>query len=329
MLDWNPFNEFGVTDYNQFKEFPFLESESIKQLKSTTSGRIRDGFRFPERMVLIGVPGIGKTTSLFYIHDLLQESKKCNIFMFTKFFTEAEDFKIETGADLFSVTKSPTYILIDFPDTINAINYKKFLDFVWKLMTHENYKNINLIFALNISHFNRSFNLSEILGKFYKFRLDPMTQDESKQLIKARLKMANSDNFFEDDVYDVIYKFSKGIPRNVICASRALVDRYINHESINFSEAKRILNEEYIDKIINDREQNPRKQDLYKAIIQILVKDFKGTSSNQTELLKILTEKLSIGKNKGMSLISDLSKFGLLEFSTGGVNNNQKVISVK
>lgn len=329
MLSFNPFTEYGVTDYIQFKEFPFLESESIKQLKSTTQGRIRDNFRFPERMVLLGEPGIGKTTSLFYIHDLLVDSKKCNVFIFSKFFIDSEEFEMETKMPLFEVTKKPTYILVDFPDTINAMNFKKFLDYLWKLMTHENYKNINLIFALNISHFNRSFTLSEILGKFYKFRLDRMTEEESKELIKARLKMANSDNYFEDDVYDVIYKFSKGIPRNIICASRALVDRYINEDSVNFSQAKKILKEEYIDKIINDRESNPKKKILYKSIIRIIIEDFNGSSPNQTELTKILSDKLKIGKNKGMNLLSDLSKFGLVEFSTGGINNNQKIISVK
>jgi intein/homing endonuclease len=269
------------------------------------------------------------STSLFYIHDLLVESKKCNVFIFSRFFTDGEEFRIETGESLAEVTKIPTYILVDFPDTINAANFKKFLDYLWKLMTHENYKNINLIFALNISHFNRSFNLSEILGKFYKFRLDRMTEEESKQLIKARLKMANCDNYFEDEVYEVIYKFSKGIPRNIICASRALVDRYINEDSINFSQAKTVLKEEYIDKIINDREQDPQKKMLYKAIIKIIIEDFKGCASNQSELTDVLTEKLQIGKNKGMNLLSDLYKFGLLEFSKGGTNNNQKIISVK
>lgn len=329
MLTFNPFTEYGITDYTQFKEFPFLESESIKQLKNTTQGRIRDNFRFPERMVILGEPGIGKTSSLFYIHDLLEESKKCNVFIFSKFFTDAEEFKIDTGSNLNDVTKVPTYILIDFPDTINAMNFKKFLDYIWKLMTHENYKNINLIFSLNISHYNRSFSLSEILGKFYKFRLDRMTEEESRELIKKRLLMANCDNYFEEDVYDVIYKFSKGIPRNIICASRALVDRYINQDSVNYSQAKKILKEEYIDKIINDREQNPKKKQLYKDIIRVIMEDFNGTSPNQSELTNTLTLKLKIGKNKSMTLLSDLYKFGLLEFSTGGVNNNQKIISVK
>jgi len=328
-LSCNPFTEYGITDYAQFKEFPFLESESIKQLKSTTNGRIRDNFRFPERMVLLGEPGIGKTSSLFYIHDLLTESKKCNVFIFSKFFTDSDEFEIETGEKLLEVTKIPTYLLVDFPDTINSTNFKKFLDYLWKLMTHENYKNINLVFALNISHFNKSFTLSEILGKFYKFRLDRMTEEESRELIRARLKMADCDNYFEDEVYEVIYKFSKGIPRNIICASRALVDRYINEDSVNYSQTKKILKEEYIDKIINDRESNPKKKLLYKSIIRIIVEDFNGTSPNQTELLNTLTDKLKIGKNKGINLLSDLYKFGLLEFSTGGVNNNQKITSVK
>ena len=63
--------------------------------------------------------------------------------------------------------------------------------------------------------------------------------------------------------------------------------------------------------------------------MKILLEDFKGTSTNQTELTNVLKQKLDIGINKSMGFLSDLCKFGLLEFYKGGRNNSEKIWSVK
>ena len=327
-LSFNPFVLYGITDYKQFKEFPFLESKSIQQLKNMVGNQIRDNFRFPDRLLLLGVPGIGKSTSLYYIYDMLSEAG-CNVFLFDKFFIDEEDFNNQAGVRLSEISKKPVYILVDFPDTINQFNFKKFLDYCWNAMKGPNSDNISFVFACNISHYNRSLSLSEVLNKFLRFRLDNMSEEESNWLIKSRLKMAGSDNYFEEGVYEIIFKYSRGIPRNIICASKLLVDEYINKDLVNVQEANSILKEEYIDKIINDREENPKRKLLYKSIMKIILNDFKGTSTNQTELTKAIKTKLNIGTNRSMGFLSDLCKFGLLEFYKGGRNNSEKIWGVK
>lgn len=323
---FNPFSVYGVTDYDQYKEFPFLQTDNIKQLTAIMNGKIRDNFRFPERMILLGDPGIGKTTSLFYCHDLLQKSEKCNVFIFSKFFVDEEDFNIQTGVKLSElIKKNPTYILVDFPDTIAEKNFKMFLDFCWNLMTRENYKNINLLFAMNKSHFDRSFSFSEILGKFYRHNIDRLTKEESAELIKKRLETAGMGNFFEEPVYDLIFDYSKGIPRNIICASRTLVDSYFNHDSINYRQARNLLKGEYIDKILNDRVENRKEREIMAGIMKILTNDFHDKAVNQTELLKEFKRKLDIGKNRGMEYLTDLYRYGLVEYTLGGRNNVEKM----
>jgi hypothetical protein len=328
MLSFNPFNIFGMTDYQQFKDFPCLESKSISQIKNMINNQIRDSFRFADRILLLGVPGIGKSTSLYYIYDMLSEAG-CNVFLFDRMFIDEEDFNNQADVKLSEVSKKPMYVLVDFPDTINAINFKKFLDYCWNLMKSPNGNNISFIFACNISHYNRSLNVSEILNKFLRVRLDSMNEEESNWLISSRLKMADTENFFDEEVYKIVFKYSRGIPRNIICASKVLTDQYMHKESVNAKEANTILKEEYMDKIINDREENPKRKILYKAIMKILLEDFKGTSTNQTELTNVLKQKLDIGINKSMGFLSDLCKFGLLEFYKGGRNNSEKIWSVK
>lgn len=328
-LDFNPFVEYGITDPQQFKKFPFLQSKGILRLQNKISSQIRDKFTFPERLLILGEPGIGKTTALFFIESLLINSKKCNVFLMSKFFKDGSDFKQITGEDIFEVIKEKTYILVDFPDTINQSNFKKFLDFLWTLIHHKYYSNLNFIFSLNISHYNRSLNLSEIFHKFDKFRLDRWDREESETLIKLRLKMAGSHNIFNDDVYDLIFKYSKGIPRNIICASKTLVDEYFNKAKINYIQASSLLKEEYFEKIINDRVENIEKRLLYKNIIKIIEEDFHKEVKKQNELLDVVSKKIGIGRNKCMKIISDLYKFGVVNLTRGGVNNVNKIITLK
>jgi hypothetical protein len=320
---------FGVTNYKHFKEFPFLESDSIKQLKNMVKSQIRDNYRFGERTLLLGEPGIGKSTALYYVYDMLTEAE-CAVFMFDKFFADAEDFQLQEGVKIAEAAKErPIYLLVDFPDTINSANYKKFLDYINTLMRSPNSNNINFVFACNISHFSRSLTLSEILNKFFKFRFDRMTKEECEQLIRSRLRMTEQENFFDADVYEIVHKYSRGIPRNIICASKVLVDEFKEQNSVSVTDAKNLLKEEYIDKIINDREENPRKKVLYKGIMKVLMNDLHGEATNQTKLVDIFKEKFDIGKNRSMLLLSDLHKFGLLEYYKAGRNNTEKIWSVK
>lgn len=328
-LNFNPFKEFGVTDHKQYKKYPFLQSISINNLKLKIDGSIRDNFMCPERLLILGEPGIGKSTALFYVEDLLNEAKKCNVFLLTNLFTDADDFKKETGEDLYEMIKDKTYFLVDFPDTIHSSNFKRFLDFLWTLIHHKNYDNINFVFALNISHFNRSLNLSEILNKFERFRLERWNKEESECLVKSRLQMAGSNNYFNAEVYEVIFRYSKGIPRNIICASKALVEKFFTSETISKEQADSILKEEYLDKIIDDRTEDLGKRLLYRQVIGIVKNKYNCEVQMQKDLIEVMIKQLSIGRNKAMATLSELHKFGILTFTKGGLNNTNKIISLK
>ena len=70
---FNPFGEYGVADYPQYKKFPFLQTRSNDIVIKTVESFIMDKFYFPERLLILGIRGIGKTSTLFKIRDILSE----------------------------------------------------------------------------------------------------------------------------------------------------------------------------------------------------------------------------------------------------------------
>lgn len=322
---FNPFFEYGIIDYEQYKKYPFLESKSISQLRNKLNNQINSNFMFQERLLILGDVGSGKTSALFFVHDLLKESKKCNVIILSNLFTDAESFEIlSQGEKLRELSKSPTYILVDFPDMITSNVTKKFLDYLWTIMA-SGYQNVSFIFALNKSHLTQSLNFSEVLGKFNKFRIERMNLEEAKELISLRLGMTNSPEFFDEQVYELIYKYSKGIPRNIICASMNLFDQYFDCENVNESMASEILKDSYANQIINDRIEDINERQRYKRIVEIIKDNYGGKSESQEVLVNAIKEDLCIGRNKTMSLISNLSKFGVLNLAKGGERNTKKI----
>ena len=76
-LNYNPFNDSGIVNYEQFKQYPFLifgVSETIKNRIEEQIKQIKNNYFFGERLILIGERGIGKTSALFFIHDLLKKN---------------------------------------------------------------------------------------------------------------------------------------------------------------------------------------------------------------------------------------------------------------
>jgi len=328
MLNYNPFKEYSITEYTQYKEFPYIEVENVKMVKKAILGQLRDNFMFPDRILILGERGLGKTSVLFFIKDLITQSPQAeeyNIMSFSRLITNTE-----TISPAFNkITIKKTIILVDFPDTLNTVQFKKFLEFVWFLITHKNSKNINLIFALNKSHYDLSASLSEILGKFHNFTLNRLSYTETVELINSRLKMVKGENIFDENILELVFEYTKGIPRNVICACRNLIDEYMAaSNSIDFTRARKILHESYTDQIINDRVEDPNRKEIHKKIIQIIEADFSGSVKTQAELVEKIKNKIGIGRNKTMTLIRDLQKFGLIHITFGGEKNKNKIISL-
>ena len=328
MIKINPFSEYAITDFDQYKRVPFLEIKGVQMIKKTIEGRIRDNFYFPERLILLGQRGIGKTSTLFFIKEILDKSGTPN-FMFSRLIDGAEHFRLMTEESLENVTKKPFFILVDFPDNVETRNFKDFLNFVWSLFIHKNNKNINLIFALNKSHYEDSLTFSETLGKFHRIYLDNLNKEETIKLINARLKIGGDGEFFDEDTKNLIYEYSKGIPRNIISASKDLTDSYIDKKQVTKKMAEYILKKDYIKNILNDRIENFEEREIYLDIISIIENTFNGKVSPQNLLADEVKKVLDIGRNKTFHYLSELHKFGILTIVRGGASRNKKIILLK
>ena len=330
-FDYNPFNDAGVTNYDQYKLYPFLVFGTLEMIKNRIEQQIKQinsNHFFSERMIILGERGIGKTSSLFFVKDMLEE-ENVKVFLFSRLIEDDNHFSIITKENLHDISIKPIYILVDFPDTLETKKFKKFLEFIWVLMTHKNYNRINMIFSMNKSHFEKSFSYSEIFGKFLSLRLERLETEECAELILSRLKKVNKGlkDVFSQDVQEIIFNYSKGIPRNVISACSLLVDNSNGDEKISVSSTKKILKEKYIEQVINDRVSDLELKKIYKEMVNILEEDFQGTANAQEEYVKKVMETTNIGRNSVLSRIGDLSKFGIFKLYRGGYNRVNKIIS--
>ena len=328
MIEFNPFSEYSITDFDQYKRIPFLELQGVKLIKNIIKNRIRDNFVFPERLLLLGQRGIGKTSTLFFIKNILDKNNTQN-FTFSRLIESSDQFKISTGKFISDVSNEPVFFLFDFPDNVELRNFKNFLNFVWSLITHKNNKNINLIFSLNISHYDASLSFSETLGKFHRVMLDNLNNNETKEIINSRLKLSGDIEFFDEETKDLVYTYSKGIPRNIICASKDLTDSYINKNKITKKMADLLLKEEYVGKIINDRVEDYLERQNFLKIISIIKNNFNGKVESQELLVNFARKECVIGRNKVLFYIDELYKFGLISIIKGGEKRNKKVIILK
>ena len=173
-LDYNPFGDSGIVNYEQFNQYSFLvfgATQIIKNRIVEQIKQIKNKRYFGERLIIIGERGIGKTSTLFSIKKMLDE-KGINVKIFSRLFQDINhldallsqttpsrirDKASQEANSFYRLTEEPTYFLVDFPDAVETKNYKKFLEFLWSLMTHKNYNKINLIFSMNRSHFEKSF----------------------------------------------------------------------------------------------------------------------------------------------------------------------------
>lgn len=330
-LNYNPFNDSGIVNYEQFKQYPFLVfgvSETIKNRIEEQIKQIKNNYIFGERLILIGERGIGKTSALFFIHDLLKKNNLQSI-LFSRLIEDAEHFATLCGERMGIISDKPIYLLVDFPDSVDMKQFKKFLEFLWSIMIHKNYNKINLIFSMNISHFEKSFSYSEILGKFITLRLEKLDFENTTQLINSRLKLVNKDvkNVFNPEVIESVYTYSKGIPRNIISACSLLVSNS-NGDIIEKSKAESILKEKYTEQVINDRVEDLELRRIYKIMVSVLQNEFLGTAKSQEDYVKKIREVTQIGRNSILARINDLTKFGIFKQYKGGYNRVNKILSL-
>ncbi len=353
MMKYNPFHDAGIASYEQFKLYPFLVFgvlEIIKNRIQQQIKQIKDNYHFGDRLIILGERGIGKTSSLFFIEDMLKGAEvRTEIFSrlimdtnhleelirgaslkskFSRFEDNPQYTSLIKSEPFYKTSEKPIYILIDFPDTIDAKSFKAFLSFLWSLLTHKNYNKINLIFTMNKSHYEKSFSYSEILGKFLTLRLERLDREETKKLIDSRLKLVNSnlESNFNTEVLKLIFDYSKGIPRNTISACSLLVDTNTNKMTKEIAE--NILKEKYTDQIIYDRTEDLELKSIYRQMVNILKDNFNGTANSKEGYIRKVMDVTSLGRNSVVARINDLIKFGVFTQYKGGYNRVNKIISL-
>ena len=342
---FNPFSDEGITTFEQFEKYPFLildyNLDTIKKTIDMDISQIKSGHFFSQRLLLLADKGLGKSSSLFFIKKSL-DSEGIKNFYFSRFIDNIQQIydkvieenfrhgKSLSREDIGPIFNEPTYILIDFPDTMDAPSFKKFCSFIWELMTHKHYDKINFVFALNKSHYDKSFAFSEILGKFTTIRLNKLSPESVLELINSRLELIKKsfEEVFHHEVIKIISDYSKGIPRNVISACKLLFNK-TNGKKVTAQEAERILSDEFITQVINDRVEDPEIKKLYETIITILKNDYGGSCPSQEEFVRKVSEQTRYGRNSLILRLKELSKFGILSIYRGGMRRQNKILSLK
>lgn len=326
----NPFSDEGIANFEQFKAYPYIVVNAMETIKNKIEQeitQIKNGYFFGSRILLIGSRGIGKTSALFFIKDRLDKAR-INNFVFSHLIQDAEHFKVFTGVSLEEATKEAVYFLIDFPDRIDPEHYKKFLNFLWNLITHKNYSKINLIFALNHSHYNKSFDYSEILGKFTSLRLEQFNLENTKKLIESRLDLIKikQEQFIEPKVLDLIYAHTNGVPRNIISACNLLFSSF-KGKPLQYECTSQLIQEKYFDQILNDRVEDRTIREVYRLMVEVLKNDFNGNCDAKLDYINKVKIITNLGYMTISKKIEDLKKFGIIIEKRTGDKRTSKSIS--
>jgi len=338
-IQYNPFTEDYIANYDQYKNNPVLECATLKLMKdrmSQQAEQISKGYFLSERLLILGVKGIGKTTALFFLKDTLIKGGVKVIDM-PKLAESGKHFKDLVGESLRQLTDSeegderkPFYLLVDFPDSVSPHQFKNFLALIDNINRDpEMYNYVNMVFAMNKSLYNQADNYSLVLGKFTTLSLERFNYDDTTNLVEQRLKNARVqvEDVFLPETIDLIHSYSQGIPRNIISAAGLLLGRDTKYP-ITRDNAQQILKKDYVERILINRIEDRELKVRYTRIIDCLKNDFGGKVESQEPFLKKLAEKEIVSRVAAIKDIDKLIEIGVLHSSRGGYNRLHKVISL-
>jgi len=352
MLNFNPFKDVGITRYDQFKNLPFLVSPPLQSLKRDIDEAIKDkknGYIFGDRMLILGNKGIGKTSALFCVKKTIEEAgMNCMLFARPPVdqshlvelsgksvedticgdgFLQEPPVRLE-NQKFSKSTWRPLFLLIDFPDDVRASEIKGSLRYLDALNRSPIADFLSIYISLNKSHYHKSFDHSQLLGKFESIRLDPFDAELTQELIEKRLTHAGAmcKDVFEDKTFDVIQQFSQGIPRNIITIACSLIRD--SRLPISAASASLKLKDNYAINVLNDRVSNPLLLDLYKEMIHLLKTKFSGRAERQMDYLAAVTETTGITDKTLVKRLKELQKMGLITIQKGGPKRYTNIISL-
>jgi len=336
-IPYSPFADYSVANFRQFQKNPMIlfgKLEMIKDLILQQTGQIKKGYFIGDRSIILGVRGLGKTTALFFVKELL-EANDVQVVALSRLVESSQHFERLMGKSIKDYIgegpgKKPLYLLVDFPDDVKPSQFRKFLSFMWDLISDEEiYDCINLIFAMNQSHYDKSFAYSEILGKFLTVRLEHYDFDKTEQLLSSRLKLIDwsIEELFDTPTIELIHSYSKGIPRNILSAANLLLGHSKDYP-IKESFTRDILNQKFIDRLIKDRVSNEELRKKYMDIVNVMRDEFGGTVNSQELFLKSLSNAQISSRVTALKHISRLIDIGVIRSERGGYNQIQRTLTL-
>ena len=336
-IPYSPFADYSVANFSQYQKNPMLmfgKLEILRDLIQQQVGQIQRGYFIGDRSIILGVRGLGKTTALYFVKETL-EANDIQVVTLSRLFTNEEHFMSLNGGKSISdliirgKEKRPLYILVDFPDMkdVKQGKLEKFLAYLWSLISDEEiYNYVSLIFAMNESHYDKSFKYSEILGKFLTLRLEHYTYDQTEELLASRMKIIdkNIEEIFNRSSIEVIHSYSKGIPRNILTAANLLV-AHAKDLPIKEGLTSDILSQKFVDRLISDRVENEELRNKYLAIVKVLRE---LTDPPQELFLRKLSEYKIASRTTALKHLDKLVAIGAIKFTRGGYNQVQKTWSL-
>jgi len=345
-LRFNPFEKQVVYDYDDFVSQPFLLTHSLQMLKiGIENNLVSDSSIY---YVILGERGSGKTTSLLFLKDIINRKENPKFVtryersirgmgsytgLAEKLLPDARTIYVENSAKdslMNYLIGKKYYWFVDVPDLITKQEIGIMLRGLELLL---GFKNISVIIAMNRSHYDKSFDYSEILGKFFVVQLKPFTFEECKTLITKRIENASQGEIklkFTDGAIEKINEISKGIPRNIISACNSVLLKYQQEDEVREIDEEFVVNalgESYAMRVLEERVKEPLRQSLWE-LYTFIKTEFNGKVESETKLAEACMKKLNMSRLTLRKRLLKLEKLGLVSIKKSAKDMWTNVIEV-
>jgi hypothetical protein len=327
----NPFIEYGLANFEQFRKLPFVELPLHTHLKNRIRGVMGNWenkiLGSGDWIYLVGGRGEGKTTTLFCLADFVRNELNYGAEVISALPEDELEYATYTGATPPNLNK-PFYLFIDFPEKVEHQKLLRFLSFVESCMrSGKYYEKTKFVLAMNQDHLVKCKTLNgNLIGKFVDYLLIPLTEAQAYVLIEARLELVNMSltQFADTETLSKIFRMSRGVPRNLMSyCSKIYSDGIFPAKLINTSPETFIP---LFERIIQEHEPKANERQHLQKVLEIMrfLPEYKCDSKMM--LADLIGERLNRGRTTCLKWINKLIYMGILYEENGGRNNSQKYI---
>lgn len=289
--DINPLSNITTENEFEYNLVPLVQTSNLNRLSSLVKN-------YPIKMILTGSKGIGKSYSLINLKKLLEREgyRVC----YSNTFRAVGD--LVTGVDYRGGVYYRTYVLIDLPSITDGLqSFLLNLEYIIKKSP-----NLSIIISMGINSLTNSRLYTDSLDKFEIITLKQLSRDESDNLIKSRTNVN-----FDNGTLDLIYQYSRGVPRQIIINTKQLISYY--GETITYKDAFSF----FIDFFNTPKHKGKDFEKILNA-----VKLHGSQDIPQSKLLDIFGSlNLGIGRKRAIHILNELFLMGLISCNSGNKNN--------